>query len=115
MDELEAGALVDAAGGGEHALGPERDLAVARIARKAQSLLDQPGADAEPARLGLDQQEAQPRDILRFPHQQDRADILALALAIQQRSRLGSWLRTKAATISAVSASRRSSQPYSSA
>src|SRR5258708_19637889 len=80
MDERKAGALVDAAGAGEHALGPECDLAVARFARKAQSLLDQPGADAEPARLGLDQKEAQPRDLRRFPHQQDRADILALAL-----------------------------------
>src|SRR3984893_2286784 len=80
MDECKAGALVDAAGGGEHALGPERDLAVARLACKAHSLLDQSGADTEPARLGLDQKEAQPRDLLRFPHQQDRADILALAL-----------------------------------
>src|SRR5215813_435402 len=75
LDELEAHPLVNAAGGGEHALGPERDLAVARLARKAQRLLDQPGADAEPARLGLDQEQAQPRDLLCVLHQQDRSDI----------------------------------------
>src|SRR5262245_53906927 len=80
LDELKAHPLIDAAGGGEHALGPERDLAVARLARKAQRLLDQSGADAEPARLGLDQEEAQPRDLLCVPHQQNRSDILALAL-----------------------------------
>src|SRR5262245_63430650 len=68
LDELEAHALVDAAGGGEHPLGPERDLAVARLACKAQSFLDQAGADAEAARLGLDQEEAQPRDLVRVPH-----------------------------------------------
>src|SRR5262249_59204494 len=79
MQKLKAHALVDAAGGGEHAVGPERDLAVARLARKAQSLLDQSGADAEPAGLGLDQEEAQPRDLIRVPHQQDRSDVLALS------------------------------------
>src|SRR5262245_62941775 len=80
LDELKARALIDAAGGGEHALGPQRDLAVARLARKAQRLLHQSGADAEPARLGLDQEKAQPRDLLCVPHQQNRSDILALAL-----------------------------------
>src|SRR6266511_5078074 len=58
-DQLEAGLLVDVAGGDEHAVGPERDLAVARVAREAHAFLDQPRADAEPARLRLDQQEAQ--------------------------------------------------------
>ena len=38
VDEPEAGPLVDAAGGGEHAVGPQRDLAVARLARKAQGI-----------------------------------------------------------------------------
>src|SRR6266446_525292 len=58
VDELEARSLVDAAGGGEHAVSPERDLAVAGRARKSYAFVDQPRADAEPARSRFHQQEA---------------------------------------------------------
>src|SRR6266480_169345 len=80
MGELEAGLLVDAAGGGEHAVGPQRHLAVARLARKAHHLLDQSAADAKAACPRLDQEEPQPRDFIRLPHEQDGSDILARPL-----------------------------------
>src|SRR5204862_2895325 len=80
LRELEAGALVDAAGGGEHGVGPQRQLAVARLACKAHRLLDQSGADAEATCSRLDQEEPQPRDFIRFPHQQDGPDVLARPL-----------------------------------
>src|SRR5262249_53062254 len=83
MQKLKAHALVDAAGGGEHALGPERDLAVARLARKAHSLLDQSGADAEPARaLGSTRRRRNRASSRVSPHPQDPADTLALSWAL---------------------------------
>src|SRR3546814_6493506 len=50
VDQHEARLLVDAPRGVEHVVGPERDLPVAGAAREADALLDQPPADAEPAR-----------------------------------------------------------------
>lgn len=78
-DEPEAGPLVDVAGGGKHAVGPQRDHAVARLAREAERFLDQPRADAEPTRARFDQKKAQPRDRVGFAHKEDRPDILAVS------------------------------------
>ena len=39
-DEPESGPLLDVAGGGKHAVGPQRDHAVARLAREAERFLD---------------------------------------------------------------------------
>src|SRR5262249_13873710 len=50
FDEPEAGMLVDTSGGGEDAMRPEGDLAVARLAGETHALIDQPRADPEPAR-----------------------------------------------------------------
>src|SRR5260370_41969478 len=80
MGEPEARPLVDAAGRGQHAVGPQGDFAIVRLVRKTQRLLDQSGADAEPASFRFDQQKPQPRDLVRFPHQEDRSYILALLL-----------------------------------
>src|SRR3989442_6496899 len=80
VDELEARSLVDVAGGAEHAVSPERDLAVAGRARKLHAFIDQPRADAEPPRLRVPQEQAQPRDPLRFLHPQDPAALLPLPL-----------------------------------
>ena len=66
--------------GCEHAVGPQRHRPVARLVRKPQRLRHQPRTDAEPARLGLHQQQAQPRHFLGLLHQQDRAHVLPIAL-----------------------------------
>ena len=58
-DQFEAGRLVDAAGRGEDVVGPQGQLAVAVGAGETNTLVDEPVADAEAARRGLDIEEAQ--------------------------------------------------------
>src|SRR5712691_1647868 len=41
-DELEARPFVDLPRGNEHAVGPQRDLTVTRLARKAHAFIDEP-------------------------------------------------------------------------
>ena len=53
--EAKAGGLIDAARGEQHALRPQRDLAVAALACKADALFGQGAADAEAARFLLHQ------------------------------------------------------------
>src|SRR4029078_8341130 len=79
LGEPEAGPLIDVARGGEHAVGPQRDAAVAGLAGKAEGFLDEWRAAAEPARVRFDQEETQPSDLIGFAHQQDRADILTVS------------------------------------
>src|SRR3954464_923374 len=80
--ELEAGGLVDAAGGGEVALGPEGDGVIAGLAGEAYALLDPTPADAQSTGRGLDEEEAQLGYAfpLRMGDQEDGADVLALPL-----------------------------------
>src|SRR3954463_16356702 len=60
-DELEAGALVEAARGDEDVIGPQRHPRVARAAREAQALVDQARPDAHAAGARIDEQQAQLR------------------------------------------------------
>ena len=76
----EAGALVDRAGAGEDALRPQRDAAVAGRAREADALVHQTPADAQAARLRLDQQQAQLCDVLAALDQKHGADAGAVQL-----------------------------------
>src|SRR5258708_19724578 len=85
----EAGALVDVAGGDEDALRPQRDLAIARLAGEADAFIDQPCADAEAARLGLDQQQAQLGLRPRLLDQEHRAEDLARLLGEPAALELG--------------------------
>src|SRR5256886_17287597 len=55
------GRLVQPPGGGELALGPEHELAVARLAGAAHAFVHQARAEARPPRLRLPPQHAQPR------------------------------------------------------
>src|SRR4030095_9729437 len=57
VHEAIARALVDAPRGHEDAIGPERNLPVARLAREALALGDEARADAEAARWRLHEQE----------------------------------------------------------
>ena len=50
VGELEAGILIDVAGGGENVVGPQGQRLVALGASEADALLNQPLADAEAAR-----------------------------------------------------------------
>src|SRR5262245_26840414 len=59
MDEPEPGGRVDVSRRVEHAVGPERDLPVPDLRGEADTLAHQTRADAEAARLRLDQQEPQ--------------------------------------------------------
>src|SRR4051812_18506681 len=66
--------------GGELALRPERDPAVAGQPREADAFVDEPRADAEAARGRLDVEHAQFRDGSGLLHQEDRAGNLAISL-----------------------------------
>src|SRR3954468_21436551 len=77
LHELEAGALVDAAGRDQDALRPQCHLAVAPIACALEALLDQCATDAEPPRALLHLQQAQLGDLVGSLDQKDRADRLA--------------------------------------
>jgi hypothetical protein len=91
-NQMKAGRLVDAAGGHQHVVRPQRDLAVARPAGKADAFADQPAANGKP-----------------------EPTISPSRSAIQQRSRRTSKLSMNVAATRATSASKLSSKPYSSA
>ena len=61
--ESEAGFLVNMAGSTQHAVGPQCDLGVSNIARKAHAVVDQPRAQTQRARLRSDQEQADTRDV----------------------------------------------------
>src|SRR5919201_1930338 len=91
LHEDEASALVDAAGGDEHVVRPQDELAVTGRASEVDTFVDEPGSDAEPARPRLHEQETKLRDVRRLLHAEDGPDRLtvelsdpaALALAIE--------------------------------
>src|SRR5262249_21415403 len=66
-----------------------RDLLVACGARETHAFLNEPRAEAEPARFRLDQQETKPRDFVGLLHQQDRPDVLPVALRAPAAVALG--------------------------
>ena len=59
---------------------PERDLAVAGLAREAMHSSTSRWPMPRPRALRIDDQQAQPRDLVGFLHQKDRADRLAVDL-----------------------------------
>jgi hypothetical protein len=75
VDEPEAGGGVDPARGDQDALGPEGDLPVARLPGEADALLDEPRADAEPARPRVDREQPQLGHRLRLPDEEHRAHV----------------------------------------
>src|SRR4029077_21233584 len=80
VDPPESGRLIEAPGGAQHAVGPQRDRPVARLAGEAHALGHQALADAEPARLRLDQEQTQLRHRARPAYQEDRAHDLSVLL-----------------------------------
>src|SRR5215207_8040454 len=94
VDEPEALRFVDAAGGAQHVIRPQGDLSVAGLSGEADTFFHQAAADAEPACSRLDEEKSQLGNCLRLPDEEHTAHDLA-------------------ATLSATSASNRSSQPYS--
>src|SRR5262249_43589197 len=78
--QAKAGLRVDMTRRGEHAMRPERHTPIAAFAREADAFVGQPFADAKTARRGLDQQEAQARDLVGVLRQQHRADVLPVEL-----------------------------------
>ena len=79
-DEPKAGALVDVPRRDQDALRPQRHPAIAGRAGEADAFLGQPRADAEPARLGVDDQQPQLGDLVGRAHHEHRADRLAVDL-----------------------------------
>ena len=65
--QREAGLLIDAARGGKDAVRPQRDRLVAGLTREADAFVDEPRAEAEAARLRIDQQQPQARDARSCP------------------------------------------------
>src|SRR5215208_1171835 len=78
--QAEAGLLVDVAGGGEDAVGPEGDPPVAGGAGEGDALVHQAAAEPQAARRRLHEQEAQLRHLVGLPDEKDRADDLAAPL-----------------------------------
>src|SRR2546427_8137100 len=80
VHQAEAGLLVDAPGGMQHVVCPQRELAVADLAGEAHALLHEAFADAEAARPGLDEEQTQPGDRLRFLDAKHRPHVLTVQL-----------------------------------
>src|SRR2546426_4750697 len=91
FDELKPRALVDATRRDEDVVRPKGELAISRCARETDALVDESRANAEAARLRLDEQEAKFRDGLGLSDAEHAADTLpvdfgdptALALAVE--------------------------------
>src|SRR6266550_4610117 len=76
LDELEPRALVDATRRDEDVVCPERELPIPRRASEPDAFDDESRANAEAARLRLDEQEAKLRDGLGLPDAEHAADTL---------------------------------------
>src|SRR5437867_12623596 len=91
FDELKPRALVDATRPDEDIVRPKGELAISRSARETDALVDESRANAEAARLRLDEQEAKLRDGLGLPDAEhaaralpvDFGDPAALALGVE--------------------------------
>jgi hypothetical protein len=71
--QAEAGPLVQMARFHQHIVGPQGERPVASLARGVDAGLDQSGPQAVASSPGLDQQEPEPRDLLRRRHQKHAA------------------------------------------
>src|SRR5262249_49144601 len=80
LDAAEARRLIDAARRDKDALRPQCHLLVAPLARRADALLDERAADAEPARFFLHEQQPQLCDLVTAVYQEDGAERLAACL-----------------------------------
>src|SRR5437879_7813544 len=80
VHEAKARLFVDASGGMQHVVGPQREPAVAGLAGEAHAFAYKALADPEPARPGLDQEQAQLRDRLRFLDAKHRPHVLTVQL-----------------------------------
>src|ERR1043165_29497 len=79
-DQLESGALIDAARGREDTLRPQGHRRIAGLLGEAQALVDPPLAKPEPARLRSDDEEAQRGERVGLAHHERRADRRAVEL-----------------------------------
>ena len=109
----EPGILIDLACGDQDALRPQRDPAIAAGLRERDAFGDEASPEPMSAPGRIDQQQTQFGDVVRVPHQKDRADGAPSSSAIQQRSREASNEVRNFAAISATSASNEESKPYS--
>src|SRR5438093_8120779 len=80
-DEPEACALVDATGGIEHAVRPERELLVPRSPGEGDALVDQSRADTDAASGRFHVEQSEPSDGFRMPDAEHRADDFTVALS----------------------------------
>src|SRR5215469_16211783 len=72
--------LIDAAGGDQHVVGPQRDFAITDPAGRAETFADKSASNAEPSSLRLDIQQTQFGDFFAILDEQHRAGDLAVAL-----------------------------------
>src|SRR6202011_640543 len=72
--------FVNAPGREQLALGPQNDLSITRLPRNSDALVDQPSAQTQTARIGLDQQQTKLGDGWRLAHQKDAAQDLTASL-----------------------------------
>lgn len=89
-DEREPVALVDAAGGGEHVVGPQRDRLVTGVPCGCEALVDQAGAQAQAACFRVDEQQAQLRGPVVLAYAEDAAGPDPVDLRDPGRLRTGS-------------------------
>ena len=80
VDQLEAGALVNPPRSVEDVVCPEDELAVAGGPREVDACVDELRADTGSARAGLDEEDAQLRDVVRLAHAEHAADADAAEL-----------------------------------
>jgi len=80
FDQGESGLPINLPRGDEDVVRPQGHLLVTLQSRGADAFRHQPLADTKAARLRFDQQHAQLGDIVGFPRQEDRADVLAVLL-----------------------------------
>src|SRR2546429_599898 len=79
-DELESGALINAARRGQIALRPQGHGRVACGPREAQAFLDEARAELQSSGARIDDQQPKFRNFVILPHDEHRADALALEL-----------------------------------
>jgi hypothetical protein len=78
-DQPKPSRLVDTARRKQDVVGPERQFSVPGLTREVDADGDESLADAKAANGWIDDQQPQPPDIGRFPHQKHRAQALSVA------------------------------------
>jgi len=113
MDQAKPGFLVDVPGSEQDAVGPEDNLPVANLGGKRRHSSTRRLPMPSPRAFGSTYMRRSCPTVLDFWTRNTDPTISPSRSAIQQRSRLGSRVRMNLAAISATSASKVSSQPYS--